>query len=200
MSATFKSLSWLGFNCTFKIFIFAQGCKLWLLCILCFFLRRLYLKSPKKNHDCLSPHVSLHSLYNLNSVLTLKVTFSYWTALGMVLLVHVKRISWHPMKTYKFRVRMLLMMLFATLYNRLFMRIHKTNLSQALLTISLFLLISAFVSFFFFSSSEAWTQSLHLEPLHKPFLAIFVLRGSHELTYPGWLWTTDPPHLCFLSS
>jgi hypothetical protein len=52
--------------------------------------------------------------------------------------------------------------------------------------------ISCFFFFlFFFGSTQAWTQGLHIELLHQPFFLwrIFFKTGSHGTVCPGWLWT-----------
>jgi hypothetical protein len=42
--------------------------------------------------------------------------------------------------------------------------------------------IGTILFFFFFCGTGAWTQDLHLEPLHQPyFCEEFLERGSHEL-------------------
>jgi hypothetical protein len=44
--------------------------------------------------------------------------------------------------------------------------------------------------FFFFCSTGAWTQGLHLEPLHQPYACKgFFMIGFLELFCLGWLWT-----------
>jgi hypothetical protein len=48
-----------------------------------------------------------------------------------------------------------------------------------------------FLFFFFFCGAEAWTEGLHLEPLHQPiFVMGFFEIGSHELFDQGWFQTT----------
>jgi hypothetical protein len=45
-------------------------------------------------------------------------------------------------------------------------------------------------AFFFFFSTEAWTQGLYLEPLHQPcFCEGFFETGSCRTICPCWLWT-----------
>jgi hypothetical protein len=57
--------------------------------------------------------------------------------------------------------------------------------------------INLFSSFFF----VAWTQGLHLEPLHQPFFVkgFFKIRVSGNYL-PSLAWNCDPSDLCLLSS
>jgi hypothetical protein len=44
---------------------------------------------------------------------------------------------------------------------------------------------------FFNNCTSAWTQGLHLEPLHQPFFVMGFFRiGSCKVYVPGWLQTT----------
>jgi hypothetical protein len=46
------------------------------------------------------------------------------------------------------------------------------------------------IQHFLFFSTGAWTQGLHLEPLHQPYFCEGLFkRGSRETTCPGWVWT-----------
>jgi hypothetical protein len=55
--------------------------------------------------------------------------------------------------------------------------------------------------FFFFCGTRAWTQGLHLEPIHQP---IFLWRVFHDRVSQNYLprlaSNCDPPDLCLLSS
>jgi hypothetical protein len=59
---------------------------------------------------------------------------------------------------------------------------------------------SFFFLFFFFCSTGAWTQGLHLEPLHQPFLWWIFSRQGLENYLPRLAVNLDPLDLCLLSS
>jgi hypothetical protein len=55
--------------------------------------------------------------------------------------------------------------------------------------------------FFLFFSIGAWTQGVHLQPLHQPYVFCeeFLKMESHKL-FPGLALSCNPPDLCLLSS
>jgi hypothetical protein len=55
-------------------------------------------------------------------------------------------------------------------------------------------------TFFFFCSTGAWTQGLHLEPLHQPFMLGIFKIGSRRINCLGLASNRDPPDICLLSS
>jgi hypothetical protein len=62
-------------------------------------------------------------------------------------------------------------------------------------------LVSFFLpSFLFFDSTRAWTQGLHLEPLHQPFLCYVFSKHGLMNYLPTIASNQDPPDLCLLSS